>query len=68
VLYDEQILAQTNANAEVALHAYQNDRGDFSDVMRARIDDLNARIDRVRLQVERAKGFAMLANLGGLSR
>lgn len=67
-LYDEQILAQTDTNAEVALHAYQNDRGDFADVMRARIDDLNARIDRVRLQVEQAKSFAMLSNLGGLSR
>ena len=67
-LYDEQILAQTDSNAEAALHAYQYDRGDFADVMRARIDHLNARLDRERLQVEQAKGFVMLANLGGLPR
>ncbi len=36
--------------------------------MRAYVDDLNTRIDHVRLQVERAKSYAALANLGGLPR
>ena len=48
--------------------AYQSDQGDFADIMRANIADLNTRIDYVRLQVERAQSYATLANLGGFSR
>ncbi len=67
-LYDTRILAQAKANAEASMFAYQSDRGDFADVMRACIDDLNTRIDHIRLQVERAQSYAALANLGGLPR
>jgi outer membrane protein TolC len=67
-LYDTRILDQANANAEASLLAYQSDEGDFADVMRAYIDDLNTRIDHIRLQVERAQSYAVLANLGGLSQ
>jgi len=67
-LYDRQILSQASANAEASLLAYQSDKGDFADVMRAYIDDLNTRIDHIRLQVERAQSYAVLANLGGLSQ
>jgi len=66
-LYDTRILAQSAAQAQSALLAYQSDAGDFSDVMRGYIDDLNTRLDHVRLQVERDQSYAMLANLGGLS-
>jgi len=67
-LYDVRILGQTREHAEASLLAYQSDRGDFADVMRAYIDDLNTRIDHIRLQVERASSYAVLANLGGLPR
>ncbi|HNP64674.1 MAG TPA: TolC family protein [Woeseiaceae bacterium] len=67
-LYDSRILAQTQSNAEASLLAYRSDRGDFADVMRAYIDDLNARIDHVRLKVERAQTYAVLASLGGIPR
>ena len=67
-LYESKILKQTGEQAEAALVAYQSDRGDFSDVMRGYIDDLNARLDHVRLQVERAESYAALAELGGLPR
>jgi len=67
-LYDTRILNQANDNAEASMLAYQSDRGDFADVMRAYIDDLNTRIDHIRLQVERAQSYAVLANLGGLPR
>lgn len=66
-LYDTRILAQSAAQAQSALLAYQSDTGDFSEVMRGYIDDLNTRLDHVRLQVERDQSYAMLANLGGLS-
>ena len=67
-LYEERILVQANDHAQASLLAYQNDRGDFADVMRGYIDDLNTRIDYVRLTVEREQAYAVLANLGGLPR
>ena len=47
--------------------AYQSDAGDFADVMRAYIDHLNTRIEHIRLNVDRAQAYAVLANLGGLA-
>jgi len=67
-LYETQILIQADANAQASLVAYQSDAADFANVMRAYIDDLNARVDHTRLMVERAKSYAELANLGGFSR
>jgi len=67
-LYESQILALSADHARAALLAYQSDSGDFADVMRGYIDDLNTRLDHVRLQVERAQSYAVLANLGGLPR
>jgi outer membrane protein TolC len=67
-LYESKILKQTGEQAEAALVAYQSDRGDFADVMRGYIDDLNARLDHVRLQVDRGESYAVLAELGGLPR
>ena len=34
------------------LIAYQSDASDFANVMRAYIDDLNARVEHTKLQVE----------------
>jgi outer membrane protein TolC len=67
-LYEERILVQARDHAQAALLAYQNDRGNFADVMRGYIDDLNTRIDYVRLNVEREQAYAVVANLGGIPR
>lgn len=67
-LYDTSILELSGNQANAALLAYQSEAGDFADVMRAYIDNLNTRLDHVRLQVERAQRYAALANLGGLPR
>jgi outer membrane protein TolC len=67
-LYEQQILALASDHARAALVAYQSDTADFADVMRGYIDDLNTRVDHIRLQVERARSYATLANLGGLSQ
>jgi hypothetical protein len=64
-LYDSRILGQARDHAEASLLAYQSDRGDFADVMRGYVNDLNARTDHIRLQVKRAQSYAVLANLGG---
>ncbi len=66
-LYETRILGQARDQASASLTAYQNDRADFADVMRAYIDDLDTQIDYVRLQVDRAQSYAALASLGGLS-
>ena len=67
-LYEDRILLQARDHAQASLLAYQNDRGNFADVMRGYIDDLNTRIDYVRLNVEREQAYAVLANLGGIPR
>jgi outer membrane protein TolC len=67
-LYENLILGVSAANASAALAAYQSDTGDFADAMRGHVDDLNTRIDHIRLQVERAQSYAVLANLGGISQ
>lgn len=67
-LYENLILSQADDQANAALAAYQSEAGDFADVMRGFIDHLNTRLDHVRLQIERAQSYAVLANLGGLPR
>ncbi len=67
-LYEQQILEQSAGQAKAALLAYQSDAGDFSDVMRGYIDDLDTRLEHIRLKVERVRSYAELANLGGLPR
>ena len=64
-LYDSRILDQSKGQAHAALLAYQSDNGDFADVMRSYIDELNTRLDHIRLQVDRAQSHAALASLGG---
>lgn len=67
-LFESLILELSASQAHAALLAYQSEAGDFADVMRGYIDDLNTRLDHVRLQVERDQSYAVLANLGGMSR
>ena len=66
-LYETRILEQSQSRAQAALLAYQSDTGDFADVMRAWIDDLDTRLEHIRLQVARAQSYAALADLGGLN-
>lgn len=67
-IYEARVLDLSSSNAEASLLAYQSDQSDFANVMRAYVDDLNTRIDYMRLKVERAQSYAVLANLGGLPR
>jgi outer membrane protein TolC len=67
-LYERLILSVSADNATAALVAYQSDASDFADVMRAYVDDLDTRLDYIRLKVERDQSFAILANLGGIIR
>jgi outer membrane protein TolC len=67
-LFDSLILNLSETQAQAALLAYQSEAGDFADVMRAYIDVLNTRLDHIRIKVERGQSYAVLANLGGISR
>jgi len=54
-LYQSLLLPQAKQQAEAALLAYQSDRGDFADVMRAHIDNLNALLDNMRITIDLLK-------------
>lgn len=54
-LYQTRLLPQMHAQAEAALTAYTNDDGDFAEVVRARIAELNAKIDALAIDVARQK-------------
>ena len=67
-LYDRLILNQTRDLANAALASYQSETGDFADVMRGFIDQLDTQLDLIRLKVDRAQSYSVLADLGGLPR
>ena len=67
-LYEDRILDLAGSHAQATLTAYQSDAGDFGDVMRGHINELDTRVEHLRLRVERAKSYAALANFGGFSR
>ncbi|WP_271271336.1 TolC family protein [Aliamphritea hakodatensis] len=50
--YRNQILPQMRLQAEAALNAYTADNGDFAEVVRARIAELNGRIDALEIAVD----------------
>jgi outer membrane protein TolC len=51
-LYSDELLKQMQEQADASLNAYTNDDGDFAEVVRARIADLNARIDALDIDVD----------------
>ena len=59
-LYRDQLLPQMHEQAEASLTAYTNDDGDFAEVVRARIAELNARIDALDIDVEKQKTIIRL--------
>jgi outer membrane protein TolC len=52
-LYQDRLLREMSEQAEASLAAYTNDDGDFAEVVRARIAELNARIEVLEIEVER---------------
>ncbi|MEZ5758899.1 MAG: TolC family protein [Emcibacteraceae bacterium] len=54
-LFENKLLPQMNEQAEASLTAYTNDDGDFAEVVRARIAELNAEIDALNIDVDRQK-------------
>ena len=59
-LYRTRLLEEIHEQAEASLTAYTNDDGDFAEVVRARIAELNARIDALNIDVDRLKIIAKI--------
>jgi hypothetical protein len=59
-LYKDQLLPQLHEQAEASLTAYTNDDGDFAEVVRARIAELNGSIDALNIAVEKQKTILQL--------
>lgn len=65
--YEKDIVPQAEQNATLALLAYQSSNADFATVMRARVVELEARLQALRLRVDHAKAQAGLLYLIGES-
>lgn len=59
-LFRTQLLPQMHDQSEASLTAYTNDDGDFAEVVRSRIAELNALIDALSIDVERQKIIVQL--------
>lgn len=59
-LYQQYLLPQMHDQADAALAAYTSDGGDFAEVMRARIAELNTKIMAFQLKVKRQKILAKM--------
>ncbi len=64
-LFENDVLPQSEQYALATQQAYQNDRADFPTLVRARIDELDTRLQTLRLRTERAKAQAQLIYLAG---
>ncbi|MFQ5644670.1 MAG: TolC family protein [Thiogranum sp.] len=66
-LYQETIFPEAIQNAETSLTAYQSGVTDFTGVMRARITELDVKLQKLRIRVDKAKAEARLLYLANES-
>ena len=59
-LFVQILLPQMNEQAEASLSSYTNNTGDFAEVVRSRIAELNAQLDALNIAVERQKIISQL--------
>ncbi len=59
-LYNKLLLPQAKQQTKASLLAYQSAQGNFSDVMRAYIDDLNVKLDERRIAVDHLQSKAKI--------
>lgn len=58
--YNNSLLKEVREQAEATLSAYTNDNGDFAEVMRSRIDELNTKIEALNVDINYYKSVAQL--------
>lgn len=59
-LFDTRLLKEMSEQAEASLSAYTHDDGDFAEVVRSRIAELNARIEALNVDIDIQKIIAQL--------
>lgn len=59
-LYRSRLLKEMSEQAEASLTAYTHDDGDFAEVVRSHIAELNARIEALNIEVDIHKAIAQL--------
>jgi outer membrane protein TolC len=59
-LYDRKLIPQIKQQIQASLHAYESDNGSFIEVLRPRIDELNAQIEYLQIKVAKQKQIAQL--------
>ncbi|MCP1727556.1 outer membrane protein TolC [Natronospira proteinivora] len=67
-LYESSLLAEAAENLELEFSAYRADRGDFRDVIRARVDELDYRLRLLNVQQQIDESRIELDYLAGESR
>jgi len=63
--YGNIVTKQASENFEAALRSYQEDRYDFSSLIRAQVMELNTKLEAIKLKVAQAKAEAGLIYLQG---
>ena len=64
-IYQSQLLKESSANTQASLNAYQSGVTEFTTLMRARITDLDVRLDDLRIRVDRTHAQANLLYITG---
>lgn len=64
-LYEGELVRDAAANVQASLKAYQSGVTEFTTLMRARITDLDVRLQDLRVRVDRAKSQANLLYIAG---
>jgi outer membrane protein TolC len=59
-LYTDRLVTEAADNSDAALHSYQSGVTGFATLMRARITELDVRLQELRVRVDRAKAEAAL--------
>lgn len=62
-LYQTKLLKQAHEQTEASLSAYTNDDGDFADVMRAYIAELNSKVEALEINIKQRKALATMKYL-----
>ena len=65
LIYKNKLINSAASNAEASLNAYQSGVTEFTTLMRARITELDVRLDNLRIQVDRLRAQARLLYITG---
>jgi outer membrane protein TolC len=63
--YEASVLKQAKENFEASLRAYQEDRTDFSSLIRAQVMELDTELKSIKLKTDKAKAHSRLLYLQG---